>query len=149
VISIERIVAAYYDAVSGPAGEERDWNRFRSLFLPEARLMTARVMVDGSKIITLTPDQFIELNATYFERGGYFERQIHSRIDAFGAIAHVTSTYESRRRAEEAAPYSRGVNSMHLLFDGSRWWIAGILWDYERPDDNPLPPEFLPPPRDG
>src|SRR5947208_15952213 len=37
VKSIDNILAALYGVISGPAGE-RDWNRFRSLFLPQARL---------------------------------------------------------------------------------------------------------------
>ena len=38
VKSVDAIIAAVYDAISGPAGE-RDWDRLRSLFLPEARLI--------------------------------------------------------------------------------------------------------------
>lgn len=37
--SKEAIVAAVYDVISGPVGEARDWDRFRSLFIPEARLI--------------------------------------------------------------------------------------------------------------
>lgn len=43
VKSPDAIVSAVYEAVSGSAGEERDWDRLRSLFLPEARLIPTLV----------------------------------------------------------------------------------------------------------
>src|ERR1700678_3150851 len=48
VSSPDAILAATYDTISGPAGQQRDWDRFRSLFIPGARLMSARLAKDGS-----------------------------------------------------------------------------------------------------
>ena len=39
VASPEAIVAALYQVISGDAGVARDWDRFRPLFHPTARLM--------------------------------------------------------------------------------------------------------------
>ena len=33
--------------------------------------------------------------------------------------------------------------ALQLFWDGNRWWISGVAWDDERPD-NPIPAEFLP-----
>lgn len=143
VDTVGGIVAAYYDTISGPAGQERDWDRFRSLFMTDARLVTVRTAGARARVITLTPEDFIRGNRTYFEKGGYFEREIHHQVDRFGFVAHVFSTYESRRRLDEERPYSRGINSMQLINDGERWWIATIMWDYERPEENPIPPVYL------
>ena len=144
VASIESIITAYYDVISGEAGQPRNWNRFHSLFAPEARFVTVRTVRDRTSSITLTPQQFAEFNQKYFERGGYYEREIHKRIDAYGKVAHVFSTYESRHNLAETDPYSRGINSIQLISNGTRWWIVSIMWDYERPDDNPIPAEYLP-----
>lgn len=133
VASIEAIVAAWYDAISGPAGAERDWTRFRSLFLPEARLVTTRPGSDGAVPVALTLADYERANRVYFERGGYFEREAGRRAERFGRIAQVLSTYESRRRADDAEPYSRGKNAFQLIHDGERWWIASVAWDHERP----------------
>jgi hypothetical protein len=143
VAGIDALVSAYYESVSGAAGEARDWDRFRSLFIPEARMIVAQSSGPGMPCAVLTPEQFIQMNSTYFERGGYHERDIHRRTERFGNVAHVFSTYESRRRISDAVPYSRGVNSMQLVNDGERWWIATVLWDFERPD-NQLEAEHLP-----
>lgn len=142
--SIDAVIAAYYESVSGPAGTPRDWDRFRSLFMPGARFVTSRPTATGDAPLTLTPDQFIQFNQKYFEQGGYFEKQVYSRVDAFGHIAQVFSTYETRRRQDAADPYSRGVNSIQLLHSNGRWWIVTVMWDHERPGDEPIPPRYLP-----
>lgn len=142
VQSVDAIVLAYYDSISGPKGEKRNWDRFRSLFLPDADLMSVQQMHQSTKIISLTPEEYMHLNGTYFEKGGYFESEIHRETRSYGFVAQIFSTYESRRQAEGEA-YSRGINAFQLLFDGNRWWIASATWDRELPN-NPIPAEFLP-----
>ena len=39
VASLDSIIAALYDVISGPAGKKRDWDRMRSLFAPGARMI--------------------------------------------------------------------------------------------------------------
>jgi hypothetical protein len=142
VRSIDAIISAYYGALSAPAKAERDWDRFRSLFIPEARLISAQPLGEGQPCVVMTPDQFIQVNGGYFVSTGYFETDIHRRTEVFGNAASVFSTYEARQ-TEDGEPHSRGINSMQLVFDGKRWWIATVLWDFERPD-NPIPTEYLP-----
>ncbi|MHC5001740.1 MAG: hypothetical protein ACYTJ0_01315 [Planctomycetota bacterium] len=144
VASVDALLGSYYGAISGAAGEPRDWDRFRSLFLPGARMITARPMGVRAVPMALTPEDYVKANDSYFSSGGYFEREVHREMDAYGMIAQVFSTYESRRKADAAEPYSRGINSFQLLFDGQRWWIVSMTWDFERPADNPLPAEYLP-----
>lgn len=143
VNSIDAILNAYYDVISGPAGEERNWDRFRSLFLPDARFITTRTVRDRSVPVMMKPADFMDFNKKYFERGGYFEREINRRVDSFGSIAQIFSTYESRRRLDDPKPYSRGINSIQLLNAGHRWWIVTVMWDHERPDRLPIPPQYL------
>jgi hypothetical protein len=140
--SVDAIVAALYDVISGPAGQARDWNRFRSLFAPGARLLPASPRPDGAAPAPLTPDEYVERASARFVEAGFFEREVARRVERFGAIAHVFSTYESRRRAEDAAPMARGINSIQLMEHAGRWWIVTVLWDQERPE-NPLPARYL------
>lgn len=143
VQSINAIVNAYYDVISGAAGEPRDWDRFQSLFLKEARFVTSKGVGKGYATVVMTPAQFMDFNKKYFERGGYFERQISHKVDQFGHIAQVFSTYEARRKADDVKPYSRGINSIQLLSNGTRWWIVTVMWDFEKPDNSPLPSQYL------
>ncbi len=144
VASIDAIIGAYYDTLSGPKGEARDWERLKSLFQPMARLVAARpVRGDHSGLWIMKMEEFIAFNKTYMENGGDYEREVHRKGDAFGNIAQVWSTYESRRIESDPNPYSRGIYSIQLLKDGDRWWIVNVYWDYER-GDAPIPAEYLP-----
>ena len=143
VSSIDVIVKAYYDVISGPAGEARNWDRFRSLFIDDARFVTAKAVEDRRVPVMITPAEFMQFNKKYFERGGYFESEISRSVDSFGSIAHVFSTYEARHKLEEVKPYSRGINSIQLLNTGSRWWIVTVMWDHERLGSLPIPSRYL------
>ena len=79
VASPDAILAATYDVISGPAGK-RDWDRFRSLFVPGARLIAVQKGKDGSLgARVFTPDDYITRGGPYFEKNGFFERGISAR----------------------------------------------------------------------
>lgn len=146
VESIDAILAAVYGVISGPAGEARDWDRFRSLFLPEARLIPSGQAPDGSvRYLVWSPEEYIETAGGQLEANGFFEVEVHRIEERFGNIAHVFSTYDSYRTAEEmkaGAHFMRGINSFQLLFDGERWWVLQIYWQAESPD-LPIPARYL------
>ena len=144
VVSIDAILKAVYNVISGPAGRPRDWNRMRSLFIRGARLIPAVPRQDRSSgLRVLDVEGYIQSAGPYFEKNGFFEREAARRLERFGNIAHAFSTYESRHAAEDSKPFARGINSIQLVRDEGRWWIVTIFWDAERPD-NPLPPQYLP-----
>ena len=144
VASIDQVVAALYDVISGPAGQARDWDRLRSLFYPGARLLRTVVSPEGkAEMEAMEVEGFIALAFPYFEAKGLFERELARHVDQFGQIAQVFSTYEASAEAGGGGPLGRGINSMQLWFDGQRWWVMGLLWDDGRPG-SPIPPHFLP-----
>jgi hypothetical protein len=143
VKSIDSIVIALYDVISGPAGQKRDWDRFRSLFVPGGRLIPTRVPANGPVDVTLmTVDDYVARVSTNFEKNGFFERPIANRVDGYGVMSNVYSTYESRHLKEDAKPFARGINSIELLKSGDRYWIVEVYWDAERPT-NPIPEKYL------
>src|ERR1700678_3705681 len=144
VSSPDAILAATYGVISGPAGQKRDWDRFRSLFIPDARLISARLTDDGSySVRSFSPNDYAARADAYFAKNGFAEREIARKAERYGNIMQIFSTYESRHDAKDAQPFARGINSFQLLFDGKRWWVVTIFWQEETPD-NPLPKEFLP-----
>ncbi len=67
VDSIDAILAAVYDVISGPAGKKRDWDRMRSLFLPGARLIpTGPRPTGGYGSRVLTVDEYIARASGFF-----------------------------------------------------------------------------------
>jgi hypothetical protein len=144
VKSVDAIVAATYDVISGPKGKERDWDRFRSLFVPDGRLAPTVALPDGhADLRPMTIDQYVERVSSGFRTNGFFERGISQKIESFGNIVHVFTTYESRHSADDSKPFARGINSFQLLKDGDRYWVVSIYWDSERPG-NPIPQKYLP-----
>ena len=142
--SIESVTHAVYAAISGPAGP-RDWDRFRALFIDGARLINFRATADGPSLNIMTPDDFAKRAGANSAANGFFEAEVSRKIETFGSIAHVFSTYESRR-APGDKPFARGINSFQLAKVGNAWKVVTILWDQER-DSNPLPPQYLPAPK--
>jgi hypothetical protein len=142
--SIESIIAALYDVISGPPGQDRDWQRFRSLFTGGARLIVGAPSPDGRvPSRNMTVEAYVVAADPFLKRDGFWEREIARRIERYGNVAHVFSTYESRVKAADAPPFSRGINSIQLVTNGERWWVVTILWDFERPG-NAIPAEYLP-----
>lgn len=144
VRSIDSILGATYDVISGSAGKKRDWDRFRSLFYPGARLIPTGKRPNETEVRSrvLTPDDYVERSAPFLEKEGFFERGVSNKIETFGNIAQVFSTYESRHNASDAQPFQRGINSFQLVNDGKRWWIMTIMWEAET-QENPIPQEYL------
>jgi len=144
VSSPDAILAALYDVISGPAGQKRNWDRFRSLFVPGARLIpTGRAQTGEFRTRVLDPEGYIERSAPLLEGPGFYEREIARRTERFGNILHAFSTYEARRKPDDPAPFARGINSVQLFYDGTRWWVVSVFWQSESPD-TPLPKEYLP-----
>lgn len=134
--SIDAILAALYDVISGPAGE-RDWDRFRSLFVPGARLVPAAPRADGGGLRALGVEDYVRGAGAYFRENAFWERESGREVERFGNVASVMSAYESRREAG-GEPFARGINAITLAHDGERWWVVSIAWDEAR-EGNPLP----------
>jgi hypothetical protein len=145
VSSIDAIVGALYDVISGPKGQQRDWDRMRSLFLPDGRLIPSRADRETHRAdaVILSIERYIERSSPLMVNSGFFERGIHNEVEQFGNIAHIWSTYESRHAAADAQPFARGINSIQLLKSGDRYYIVQILWDSETPA-TPIPRQYLP-----
>ncbi|MFL6208391.1 MAG: hypothetical protein ACJ74W_06045 [Pyrinomonadaceae bacterium] len=143
VASLDAILGALYDVISGPAGQPRNWARMRSLFVPGARLIPTAHQPDGATTArVLEVDGYIERASKAFATQGFYERGIVNRVEQFGQIAHVFSTYEARHDAKDAKPFLRGINSIQLLNDGKRWWIVTVYWQAEDAQ-TPLPEKYL------
>jgi hypothetical protein len=144
VKSPEAIVAAVYNVISGGKGQARDWDRMRSLFIPDARLIPSSPSKDGHTDATfLTIDGYIARSNGRMTSTGFFERSIHNETQQFGDIVQIWSTYESRHNLDDPTPFARGINSFQLLKDGDRYWVVNIFWEAESPT-NPIPTKYLP-----
>jgi len=134
VSTLDGIIHALYEVLSGPAGQPRDWERYRTLFVEGARLMpVVAVASSGDKphVRQLTVEDYIRRVDPIFAVEDFWERETDRQTEVFGRVAHVLSAYESLRRPD-APPFEQGANSMQLFFDDSRWWVVSIMWNTSR-----------------
>jgi len=139
--TIAGTIEALYASISGEKGEERDWDTFRNLFVEDARLIPTGINQDGQTVLrSITPQQYIEQSGPWLVENGFIEKEIHRKIDRFGPIAQIFSTYTSRN-TEGGEIIDRGINSIQLFYDGSRWWVVTIYWSGET-EETPIPPAY-------
>lgn len=140
VESVDAIVTALYDVISGPAGE-RDWERFRTLFAPGALLVPAAPAADGSTPLrALSVEGYVERVGPYFAESPFYEVESARETARFGNVASLMSAYESRTDPA-GEPFARGINAITLVTDGQRWYVVSVAWDVDRPG-NEIPPDF-------
>jgi len=142
VATIDGIVRAFYEVVSGPAGQRRDWHRDSSLYSEGVRFVSMNVREGRIVASVMDHGTYARRVGPGIERAGFFEEEIGRVERRFGNMVHVLSAYQYRIGGADAPVAGRGVNSIQLFWDGSRWWISHAAWDDERPD-NPIPPELL------
>jgi len=144
VESVDAILAALYDVISGPAGEPRNWDRMRSLFTPGARLIPVNRQGAPSQVQPrfLSVEDYIQMAGPFLEERGFFEREIGRVTERFVNIVHAFSTYDSRWTEDDPEPFSRGINSIQMVWDGERWWITNVMW-WGVPPNFEIPEKYL------
>lgn len=144
VATLDAIMKAVYDVISGDAGQKRDWDRFRTLFHKDARMIPSgknpNTGIVGAR--ALSPEDYIKRTEPVFAKEGFYEREAARTTEIYGNIAHVFSTYQSFHSLSDKKPFMRGINSFQLLNDGKRWWVMTIFWQAETPE-NQIPKKYL------
>jgi len=140
--TLDGIIKAYYDVVTVKKGEKVSYLRDSCLHVPNASVGMAKKSKDGKIVLQLiTLKQFHNASDAYLEKDGFYEREISRKVENFGAIYHVWSTYETRNVADGPV-IERGINSIELYFDGTRFWILSWVFDNES-KEQPIPKKYL------
>ena len=125
VKSIDGIVNEVLNIVSAESGEKRDWETFRQLFLPSARLTVLYHTSTPNPVRSFSVDEFITIINEGSSENGFLEREIYKVVDEYNGIAQVFQSYFAKdtRSHEE-----KGINSYQLVFFNDRWWVANLIW---------------------
>ena len=141
VKSVDAIIKVLYDVISGEAGEQRNWDRFRNLFADDARLIPTNKNGEGEFAHrSFTPNEYVAL-FTERVKTGFFEQEIHRETETYGTIVHVWSTYATQQ-TKNGENTNRGINSIQLLKTNNRYYIISIFWCAESLGF-PLPANYL------
>jgi len=140
--TIEDIVRVSYEVISGPPGTPRQWRRDSTLYATGAMFHALHEDSTGKvDVYSMTPEEYRRRTDKGFVKNGLIEYEIGTHAERFGNVAQVRSVY-AMRRTTDGPVTARGVNYFQLYWDGTRWWIAGMVWDDER-KDNPIPREWI------
>jgi|AntRauTorcE11898_2_1112593.scaffolds.fasta_scaffold14681_1 hypothetical protein len=144
VSSIDSIVTSIYQVISGDKGEERNWDLHKTIFHPEARIISNYVDEEGKyQISFFTVDEYMNQFRDYFKENNTYEKDVNRVIEIFGNMAHVFSTFESYRNAEDSTPYKLGTASIQLYNDGDRWYVLNMYYKNESENDK-VPNKYIP-----
>ncbi|WP_142786407.1 hypothetical protein [Changchengzhania lutea] len=144
VQTIDSTIETLYKVISGEKGEARQWELFKFLFKPGAKLIPSGKNTKGDyQVRYMKPEDYIKGSGDWLVENGFFEKELSRTVNAYGNIAHVFSTYESFKSEADEKPFMRGINSIQLFHDGTRWWVINIYWANET-KDNPIPKKYLP-----
>ncbi len=119
---IGAVIDEMYAMISGPAGP-RDWSRQVHSFLPDARQVRTWIDEQGRpQRLVMTLDDYAANTSPFFEANDFYEVETARRIDLFGNIAHVWSSYEARTAPDAKNVERRGINSIQLFRDPDAGW---------------------------
>jgi hypothetical protein len=125
VLSIDALINASYEVVSGKKGAARPWQRDHYLHHPKA--VYSYFSKDKNQQVYYTLEEFHkETNAMVFHTD-FYESEINREVRIFGNIAQVWSTYETRLEAQGPVK-RRGINSIQLIYENKRWYI--LSWTF-------------------
>ena len=141
VSSIETIGKAYYEIVSGPIGEKRDFNRLRNLFHPKATLTYSYWSEEEkkNKLLHMDIEGYIE-KLDYLDKKGFYEKELYVSTETYGSITQSISTYKFWM--EDKTAEGKGFTSYQYFWDGKRYWILSMFWMMES-DKYPIPKHYL------
>lgn len=142
VKTLDNTIKTLYGVISGEKGEVRDWNLFKFLFKPQAKLIPTGTNKQGIHVARyMTPQEYINTSGKWLVENGFFEKEVARSVHKFGNIAQVFTTYEAFKSESDTKPFMTGINSVQMLYDNNRWWIVNIYWQ-QASKRNPIPEEF-------
>jgi hypothetical protein len=137
VKSIDAIINAYYEVISGASDDP--WQFERDKFLHSVKAVIIRLDDNGEA-------DFHSLEAEYIPMGlkpreDFYEHELKRIVSKYGNIAQVWSAFEIRT-APETPSDIRGLNSIQLHYENGRWYIDSWTAQMES-EQNPLVQNFL------
>ncbi|WP_422104471.1 hypothetical protein [Winogradskyella sp.] len=141
VTTIDHIGKAYYEIVSGPIGEKRNFDRLRNLFHPKATLIYSYWSEENqeNKLMHMDIESYIE-KLDYLDKKGFYEEELYASSDSYGAIVQSISTYKFWM--EDKTAEGKGLTSYQYFWDGKRYWILSMFWMMES-EAYKIPKKFL------
>jgi len=142
VETLDAIMDAYYEVVTHDANEWPDRDRDFFIHHPDALISITGFNDRGEAVVSTMSIQEYHTRGDSPPPEPFYEWELSREVQRYGNVYHVWSTYATSTRADKDVT-RRGINSIQLFWDGTRFWVMSWLYDDERPG-NPIPGEYLP-----
>ena len=126
VLSIDAIITAYYDVVSGSS--EDPWQYERDRYIHSKNAVITRLDENGKAVSHTLEAEYIPLALAPKEN--FYEKELKRTVAHFGNLAQVWSAFEIRTDPSTATT-KRGLNSIQLHYEGNRWFIDSWTCEME------------------
>lgn len=140
--NIDQVMNNLYTSISFDGEKTADYDTFKSLFIDGARLIS----VHDTTSYQLTPADYESLMLKRQKNGqliAFTEKELFRKVDTYGNIAQVFSTYQTYLETPDGKDTARGINSIQLRKLNGRWKVVSTIW-YEENEAHPLPDRYLP-----
>lgn len=137
VQSIDAIIDAYYNVVSGASTDP--WQFDRDRYIHSKNAIITRLAEDGKSVSHALESEYIPL--TLAPKEDFYEKELKRIVSNYGNLAQVWSAFEIRTDPEVASNV-RGLNSIQLHFEKGRWFIDSWTCEMEN-TKNAIVTEFL------
>ncbi|SDG49955.1 hypothetical protein [Psychroflexus sediminis] len=137
VKSVDAIINAYYDVVSGSGSEP--WEFKRDKYIHSENAVITRLDENGKAESHPLEAEYIPIALSPKE--DFYEKELKRIVSKYGNIAQVWSAFEIRTDPNTESRI-RGLNSIQLHYENGRWWIDSWTCEMES-EKSSVVTEFL------
>ena len=141
ITEIDYLTKDFYQAISFARSEPPDFTPVKILFYGEGILVNNSF----SKPITFTAETFVEAMESQVAGGNmeqFMQRELHSKTEIFGKVAHRISVYEYNFADHEMQKLPRGLNFIQFVQIEGNWRILSMAW-FDENENHLIPAEYL------
>tara|TARA_R110000744_G_C19053320_1_gene528114 strand:- start:64 stop:576 length:513 start_codon:yes stop_codon:yes gene_type:complete len=137
VESVDAIMNAYYDVVSGSSNEP--WEFERDKYIHSKDAVITRLDENGKAESHTLEAEYIPFGLSPKE--DFYEKELKRKVSKYGNVAQVWSAFEIRTDPNTETNI-RGLNSVQLHYESGRWWIDSWTCEMES-EKSSVVSEFL------
>jgi hypothetical protein len=141
ILEIDYLTKDFYKAISFVRSEPPDFTPVKILFFGTGILINNSFNTP----ITFTAESFIEAMESQVAEGNieqFMEREIYSKTEMFGKVAHRISVYEYNFADHEMQKLPRGINFIQFVQIEGNWRILSMAW-FDENENHLIPEEYL------
>lgn len=126
---IKNLLDCFYEIISGYRNQPRNWTQFITLISQDARFIIIRNSGNNLNIEYYTVDQYIDRLKIFLSKNDFYEYGECYKIEIYNNLASAFTRYKAKRNKNDSVLIKQGINLVHFINDGHRWFISSMQWE--------------------